>query len=246
MKDSLKLVSVNIEYNKHFDKVEVFAKSIKPDVLCIQEVIESDVPRIKEITNMSEHIFAPMTKYTKEAPDAIFGIGIFSRVPIINSSAQYYSGNCKDLKVFDQKDLPGTMCRVFLSCEVKIHNQIMKIGTTHFTWTPDALSDRVDPIQEKDMQKLLAILKDSGELVFTGDFNAPRGKPVFTMLADNFKDNVPLKYTTSIDGNIHHKGPMELMIDGIFSTSGYTVSGVEMICGVSDHCALVAEVSKTR
>ena len=78
-----------------------------------------------------------------------------------------------------------------------------------------------------------------------GDFNAPRGGEIFGLLAQKYKDNVPQKYTTSIDGILHRAGPLPFMVDGLFSTPGYTVSHVEMVCGISDHCALIANVASS-
>lgn len=240
----LKLVSLNIERSNHFDLIEAFVREVKPDVLCLQEVMEHDIPYIKRITGTSEHLFAPMTKYIKEGPDAFFGVAIFSKTRILNPSVEYYSGNPHDFKEFDVTNLLDTMYRVFIQGEVQKGNQTYTIGTTHFTWTADALSGEVDLVQRRDMEVLIPLLQRSGEMVFTGDFNTPRGNPTFSMLTDNFKDEVPLKYTTSIDGSIHRAGPMELMVDGMFSTPEYKVSNVEMVCGVSDHCGLVAEVTK--
>ena len=70
------------------------------------------------------------------------------------------------------------------------------------------------------------------------------------MLAAKYKDNVPVQYKTSIDVALHRLGkerPEEFadkMVDGIFSTPLYEVKNVEMKGGVSDHCALVATVTK--
>lgn len=116
-----------------------------------------------------------------------------------------------------------------------------RIGTTHFTWTPDGEADEV---QRTDIESLFAVLEKQGDIIFTGDFNAPRGKEIFSRLAERYHDNVPSEYTTSIDSTLHRAGDLPHMVDGIFSTSGYAVQNVRMVCGVSDHCALVAEVRK--
>jgi endonuclease/exonuclease/phosphatase family metal-dependent hydrolase len=129
-----------------------------------------------------------------------------------------------------------------LSCEIEKEGETFRVATTHFTWTPDGSAD---DYQRADVKKLLAILGGMGEFVLTGDFNAPRGGEIFGTLAEKYKDNVPSHYTTSIDGALHRAGPLELMVDGIFSTPGYAVSDVELVAGVSDHKAIVATVSST-
>jgi len=91
---------------------------------------------------------------------------------------------------------------------------------------------------------LCAVLETLGDFVLAGDFNAPRGKEIFSLLAERYTDNIPQKYTSSIDGTLHKAGPLPYMIDGIFSTPLYEVVDVEMVCGVSDHCAFKAFVTK--
>ena len=63
-------------------------------------------------------------------------------------------------------------------------------------------------------------------------------------MSDRFKDNIPLRYTTSIDPNLHRAGALELMVDGLFSTPGYVVSDVALHSGVSDHCAITCAISR--
>ena len=79
-------------------------------------------------------------------------------------------------------------------------------------------------------------------LVLCGDFNAPRGGEIFTRLATQSRDNVPSHYVTSIDPKLHRAGPLQLMVDGLFSTDGYRLSEVVLHNGVSDHCTITAVV----
>ena len=43
---------------------------------------------------------------------------------------------------------------------------------------------------------------------------------------------------------LHRAGPLQLVVDGMFSTDDYSVSEVALHQGVSDHCAITALVSK--
>ena len=82
-----------------------------------------------------------------------------------------------------------------------------------------------------------------------GDFNAPRGGEIFSALATRWHDNIPGTYHTSLDLSLHKAGKVDgerlatLMVDGLFTTPGYRTSRVELVPGVSDHCAIVAEVA---
>ncbi len=116
-----------------------------------------------------------------------------------------------------------------------------RLCNTHFLWTPDgSTSDE----QRQALSNMFELLENEKEFVLCGDFNAPRGREIFSTLAQKFKDNVPPEYTSSLDPVLHRAAPLHLMVDGLFSTPGYNVTGVKMVGGVSDHCALVGHISR--
>ena len=49
---------------------------------------------------------------------------------------------------------------------------------------------------------------------------------------------------TSLDPVLHRAGPLQLMVDGVFSTDDYSVSEVTLHQGVSDHCAITCTIGK--
>jgi hypothetical protein len=77
-----------------------------------------------------------------------------------------------------------------------------------------------------------------------GDFNAPRGKEIFSIFTEKLKDNIPLNYETSLDENLHRAGKLTYMVDGCFTTPEYVASDVELRFGVSDHAAVLATITK--
>ena len=242
MSASLKLVCLNIEKDRHLDRIAPFLSEQMPDVFCAQEVYESSIPAIAEALSGSEYVYVPMTGRPKESPPQMQGVAIFSRLPVKARDVRYYVGAPGQVPDSDDND-PLTYNannRPLVICDVEKGGDVFRICTTHFTWTPDG---QPTDEQRKDTKALLALLDDAGELVLAGDFNVPRGGELFGMLAARYKDNVPSHYTTSIDGDLHKRGQLNRMVDGIFSTPNYVVSGVEMISGVSDHKALIATIS---
>ena len=243
MSSSLKLISLNIEKDRHLELIVPFLRARMPDVFCAQEVYESSVPTIAKALPTSSYVYVPMTGRSKENPPQMQGVAIFSRLPIKTKDVRYYVGASDSVPDSDDRDAStyNASNRPLVVCDVEKDGTMFRICTTHFTWTPDG--EPTDE-QRRDMKALLALLDDAGELVLAGDFNVPRGGKLFGVLAHRFKDNVPPRYTSSIDGGLHRKGQLDRMVDGIFSTPAYAVSDVEMVCGVSDHCALVATVTK--
>lgn len=239
---SLQLVSLNIEKDRHLDRVVPFLLEQEPDVFCVQEIYESSIPVIAAALPDSTHVYVPMTGRPKEHPPQMQGVAIFSRLPFKMKDVQYYAGAPEHVPDSDDND-PSTFNasnRPLIMFDAEKDGEVFRICTTHFTWTPDG---EPTVLQRRDMQALCTILEGAGELILAGDFNVPRGGELWTVLASRYRDNVPPHYTTSIDGNLHRRGQLNLMVDGIFSTPRYAVPDVEMVSGVSDHCALLATVS---
>jgi endonuclease/exonuclease/phosphatase family metal-dependent hydrolase len=117
-----------------------------------------------------------------------------------------------------------------------------QFGCTHFTWTPDGNPNEA---QRHDLAVLLDVLKKYPELVLCGDFNIPRASnELYRLLAERYTDHVPPEIHNSLDPQYHRKPSLVHMVDYIWSTPHYCVEGVRVVCGVSDHCAIVAEVSR--
>ncbi len=240
---SIKLVSINIERDLHLDRVVPFVIAEKPDVLCLQEVREPDVQIFAKLFS-DTYVFAPAIKHRSDGFKAVIGQAVFSKLPIATQNIHYYVG---DPAVIPREELPDT-CGNHAVVVVEVgEEEAFRIAATHFVWSERG---QATDLQRISMRKLLEILQPFGELVLCGDFNAPRGGEIFSMLLETYHDNVPPQYATSLDLDLHRAGkdrPHELadkMVDGMFSTPGYRVSHVRMVPGVSDHCALVATVQK--
>lgn len=249
---SISLISINIERSKHLDLVRMFLQSRPQDVVCIQELMEYDIPYFENLLGSTCH-FSPETRHSAEGRPGIIGNGIFSPLPVMEFVEQYYHGTRDEMHDFDltsTETKEATEARVVSFCDVEKDGAMFRIGTTHFTWTPKG---GANDYQRRDIRLLLNILNSAGEFVLTGDFNAPRmyeGKPgaIFAQLAEKYKDNIPLEYTTSLDP-AHHRAPLEeqadKMVDGLFTTAAYIASDVALHSGVSDHCAITATITRS-
>ena len=240
---SILLVSLNIERSLQLRRVLPLLREQKADVVALQEVYERDIPKLAEAAGTA-HVFVPMTSYIRETPSEIMGVAIFSRLPIRQQHVLYYGGDFDTIPELDQEDPETWNNKRFpvLFCDVEKDGMTFRIGNIHHTWTPDGLPTA---LQRQHTKSLLEILQSSGEFVLCGDLNAPRGGEIFDMIAAKYKDNVPPGIISSLDPDLHRAKGLELVVDGIFSTPAYTVSGVEMISGVSDHRALLATISTT-
>lgn len=238
----LRVISVNIEFDRHLDRVLPFLKKEKWDVLLINEFLATDVPTFE--TELEEDcFFVPQMKLAHQNAVIPLGHGVFSRLPTLYKDEQY-AGPLGEIQDFDERTPDtqlATQKNFLVTAEVNQDGVFYKIGLTHFPWTPDGEADNIQRVCAK---ALLETVGREGEMALFGDFNAPRGKEIFSLFTEKLKDNIPLEYQTSLDENLHRKGKLTLMVDGCFTTSEYVASDVELRFGVSDHAAVLAIIAK--
>ena len=241
---SLKLVDLNIQRDKNFERVRSFLGHSGAGVVCLQEVFEEHLQQLAGSIGAKEYRFAPMTRYhgSDEVPHTL-GVAIFSRHSVIDSQTIYYTGDASHLPELHQADDATWNNKNFplLCADITVDGVSYRIMTAHHTWTPDG---KPTDMQRMHTTLMLHELSGLGEFILTGDFNAPRGGEIFDRIASLYKDNVPEHYASSLDEKLHRVPGLRLMVDGLFSTPAYTVEDTHMLCGISDHCALVATVSK--
>ena len=235
----IKLISLNIEGRKHLDRVIPFFKEQKAEVICLQEVFKKDLPFIEKSLQMKA-IFIPFLR-TSQAIDYqpgndLFGVAILSSSDFNQSQHRYYPHRPSLIPKYAG---PRSYDHVLLWVTVHKNKIPFTIANTHFTW---AMPDQADQIQKEDLKELLAILKTIPQFVLCGDFNAPRGQRTFDNLASFYQDNIPPEITTTIDSQFHKAGPLQLVVDGLFSTLHYLVKNVKVQSGLSDHYAIVSNI----
>lgn len=241
----LKLISLNIEGNFHLDKVIPFLVQESPDVICLQEVFKTNLSLLENKLSMRAH-FYPMADVDKPHPLNFpqlgkIGLAILTHLPSSPPKHQHYKKSRSQLPFIGyQSDLEN---RLVLWTTLKKDRQNFTIATTHFTW---AMPNDADKNQAPSLKKLLKILKTIPEFILCGDFNAPRGQKTFDCLATHYQDNIPLHITTTIDPQLHRKKNLKLVVDGLFTTPHYSTKNVKIQSGLSDHCAIIANIYKSK
>ncbi len=247
MSTQIRLCQLNIEESKHLELVVPFVEQGHFDVVCIQELVETDIPQLEAAIG-GTCFFVPMCLQAGIAQ----GIGIFSTLAVTKTLAQRYGGwageALNEWRHTEDRKAQHDLLRFSLAvCDIEKEGELFRIATTHF---PVTNHGQATDFQREDVHTLLGLLAAQDELMLVGDFNAPRGGEIFALLAARYKDNVPPQYKTSLDPALHRAGKThahelaDKMVDGIFSTPTYQVSEVQMHSGLSDHCALTATVSK--
>lgn len=244
---SLKLITLNIEGDSHISTVSEFLKAQNADIVCFQEIFESDLDYFKELLQTDFVVFAPLMKVLTEpnmaglSPKGNWGIAIFSQGKPLISEYQYYAGTRATVPVFDNQ--PNTNNRAIVSVKIQKDDSIFTIITTHFTWA-SAADPAVSKLQIDHLAEMKKLLSGYEDYVLCGDFNAPRGREVYEKISENLVDHMPENVETTIDPNLHRVKNLTLVVDSIFSTPEYTVKEINIFDGISDHKAIVAKIEK--
>ncbi len=237
-KSTLKIVSLNIEADRHLEAVANFIHVQKPDVVMLQEVLDKNIGYFEKSIGM-KGIYAPQNVIYDDTEEYTLGLLTLTNLSVSNSYSAYYKGSADKLPRLHIGETPEGSARVLLVTEVTKENRHYRLLNTHFTWTPNG---KPNEQQCQDLEILLKILEKIPEFVFCGDFNAPRGTAIFDAIAKRYKDNIPIEITTTIDKNLHKAGDLNYVVDGLFTTSRYLANVVKIHNGVSDHCGVTAEI----
>ncbi len=235
----MRLISLNVERSKHLDRIVPFLRTAQPDVVCLQELAAPDIDTIQNATGLAHCHYVPMAIHPGDRLP--FGIAILARNPLVAPDAAEYAGTGNGTLLFDRAtaDSKLSTCRYAVArARLTVAGHEFCVGTTHFPWTPDG---QLRAFQAEAVERLIHKLGQDA-IVLTGDFNAPRGGPIFDTLARVWTDWVPADVTTSLDPLLHRAGPLELMVDGLFASRHYRVDEVRLQAGLSDHQAISARL----
>lgn len=247
---ALKLISLNIERDLHYGTVLPFLCAEKADIVCLQEVLDHDVPRFERELGMRG--FFAVTGYADRGRNTLElakqgvtnGSAIFTLLPVHAFQELLYYGTPDRVPSVKDPLPPGRFDHsrgALLVADVEKEGKHFRIATTHFTWTPDG---EASDAQREDMKRMIGLCESMPDLVLCGDFNMPRGREMWEKFALRYKDNIPLCYESSMDPKLHLKKGLSVMVDGLFTTPEYRASDVQLVEGVSDHKAVVGYIER--
>lgn len=254
---AIKLLTLNVEINRHWDTILPFLEHEAPEVLCLQEVFDRDAEMLAKRFGYG-YIHIPITKQLSNPKDAAsfvpMGPALLTTLPLKNKNRAYYyepAPTIQEYRGATVADKRATIHQGMVWGTVEKDGMEFTVASNHFTWTPDG---QPNENQDCDLPALFKILDGIPSLVICGDFNVPRGPEdrIYRALTERFEDNVPQSIETTMDIPNHRvrNDPVQskrlatFVVDYIFSTPEYEVSGVRRVCGLSDHCALIASVGR--
>ena len=179
----MKIISLNIEKGKHFEKHKNFLLKENPDVLCLQELPEKDIKKYQKLLGFEYIFFKPMVIFEKKflfwKKEYKEGVAIFSHLPDFQFSFKDLFDGQSDERISIKGDVNTYNWRVLI-LETEINHKKIHIANIHGIDTERG--DISTPKQLAFFDKLVEALKSYENLVLVGDSNAPRGYEAFAKM----------------------------------------------------------------
>lgn len=238
----LKLLTLNIEHDRHLDRVSDAIATHLPDIVCLQEVFEKDCARLAAVGDyqVKYAISALMPEGGRgNSSPRSWGVAVLTRVPVHRQTLAYYSEDPR-IRIFKESNDPR---RLVLMTELEHEGRFYRVGTTHFTWS---MNGAATDDQRADFTRLKQVLLPYPHYVLCGDFNSPRGREMFSRFTDELGlvDHLPADVQSTLDPKFHRVPTLELAVDTIFSTQEYRMTQVQVLDGLSDHKGILAQVER--
>lgn len=236
---ALKLLTLNIENNRHLARVHAAIAEHLPDIVCLQEAVESDCAYLASSGDYSVKYATSGYVVKMSGYHDHWGVAVLSRVPVLRQTVSYYADDPR-IRVLREPNDPR---RLLVVTELEHRGQPYRIITTHFTWTGDG---EIGDQQKADFPRMKALLSRYPDYVLSGDFNAPRGREMFGRFVDELGlvDHLPMSVRSTLDPQFHRIGELELVVDTVFSTPEYRVLDLQVLEGISDHKGILAFVER--
>jgi len=240
------ILSLNIEGNRHFERVLPLIDDILPTVLCLMEAPSAILPLLA--TRGYFTAFAPMCTDNPVAPGDVLGVVLATSVPH-TSTTTYYTSTYARIVPHDKHDAHSKSYPL-ITATIIYEGSPYTIATTHLYDTSDGHENAE---QTASIDSLLVELQKLPPHVLCGDFNMPRGYNTnYERFCDPYTDTIPATYTSSLDRTLHRAGNRTdlnapifdiYMVDYLFTQAPYIAQDVRLVFGVSDHAAVVANVT---
>lgn len=251
-KQLMKLITLNVEREKHLDKVPAFLEAENADIVCLQEASAEYEPLLQSLGYQTTSFFmGEVMVGTAKVVDTV----LFASKHPHNATQTYYYRDPMDIPddTYNEKIDRRHCHQGFIFATVTVEDEVWHIATTHFTWTPHG--EKPSVAQHEDLESLLESVRNLPPHVLCGDFNIPRHhSPLYAQLTQVYTDTIPASHASSMDKTFHRLGNdqtkqrlfTDFMVDYIFTQEPYIARDVHLHFGVSDHAAVIAEIEKNK
>lgn len=239
----MKLISLNIEGRRHYERIVPFLEREQADAVCLMEAPADSMSWLEPLGYTP--YFLPTLRKRDDEQSHYEGVLLASKALPTCVTMRYYHRQADPSAFFDTENKRDTESIGFISADI----DGFQIVTTHFTWTPRG--EVPSEWQKVDLQAMFDLLDQEQPHILCGDMNIPRHhSSLYERFLERYTDTIPQQYKSSLDKQYHRCGDSkdhthlfsDFMVDYIFMQPPYRAENVRLEFGLSDHAGVIADI----
>lgn len=242
----LKLLHWNILFKEKIEDIVKLLKEYQPDIVCFNELskgleFNGGIDTTKYVADKLgyDYFFHEGQIWTEDGKKVI-GNGIFTGLPIINSSFDY-------TKVPESKEgIVEKRGSAYIEVEIKLNNDRLTIATDHLMY----ISKFIETAEKrKEVDRLIEIVRNNkNHYILTGDMNGSPTSYIIKNIESYLVSAGPsheekTAFTKELHDSAGWKTGFEWRLDYVFATKDIRVKSAKIIkTDYSDHLPILVEL----
>ena len=232
----MKILQWNIWYKEDINNIAEELKRIDADVVCIQELsfIGDDRNSVKVLNEIYPYIYYEVADTFLDGRSQCNAI--LSKYPFINKNKSYLQEPGTDKNDYSKEG------RIYLEVSIDYNDKVYNIGTTHLSYTHKFEETES---KDKEVNKLIDIIKNKNNYIFTGDLNTIKTYKYINEISKyyNYYETTNTWTTKPFSYNGFVANELDYKLDYVFTSSEINVKNIKVIdTEYSDHLPILCEI----
>ena len=232
----MQILQWNIWYKEDINNIAKELRRINADVVCIQELSFSgdDRTTVKVLNEIYPYIYYEIADTFLDGRSQCNAI--LSKYPFIEKNKSYVQEPGIDKNDYSKEG------RIYLEVSIDYNDKVYNIGTTHLSYTHRFEETE---LKDKEVNKLIDIIKNKDNYIFTGDLNTIKTSKYISKISEYYinHDTTNTWTTKPFSYNGFEANELDYKLDYVFTSSEINVKNIKVIdTEYSDHLPILCEI----
>lgn len=232
----MKILQWNIWYKENINNIAKELIRIDADVVCIQELsfVGDDRTSVNVLNQVYPYIYYEIADTFLDGRSQCNAI--LSKYPVINKNKSYVQEPGMDKNDYSKEG------RIYLEASINCNDKAYNIGTTHLSYTHKFEETE---LKDKEVNRLIDIIKNKTNYVFTGDLNTISTSKYINKISEYYinHDTINTWTTKPFSYNGFEVNELDYKLDYVFTSNDINVKRIEVIdTEYSDHLPILCEI----